>query len=189
MSCWGGWVSARECVAAGPSGGFSGELVGRESTSCEARIDRVAGVPVAARLRAEQVAEARRRHAGGESFRALARELGVAHSTLAAHVQAAEQAGAGAEREAGPGRALAGAAAREVAELEAAYQQAFAAIETLVSAIERVWELRGQQRAWEEANTLGLAPSRPEPWAVRVAHDAKLRPLDRRFTDALQSRW
>jgi hypothetical protein len=94
----------------------------------------------------------------------------------------------------GPGqgvqrRAVARAADAEVARLEAAYQQAFAAIETLVGAIERVQELRGQQHAWEEAKKLGLAPMRPEPWRVRVGHDKELRPLYKRFTDAVNSRW
>jgi transposase-like protein len=169
----------------------------------------MAGRPAAARLSAEQVAEARGRHSNGESIRALAREFGVAHSTLAAHLQAAEQAEPGAaarapapaeaptrtplaserEREGVHRRAVARAADAEVARLEAAYQQAFAALETLVGAIERVLELRGQQRAWEEANKLGLAPMRPEPWRVRVGRDPELRPLYKRFTDAVNSRW
>ena len=169
----------------------------------------MAGRPVAARLSAEQVAEARGRRRNGESIRALAREFGVAHSTLAAHLHA-EQAAPGAaprapafaaapsraglagERERGEGvhgRAVARAADAEVARLEAAYQQAFAAIETLVGAIERVQELRGQQHSWEEAHKLGLAPMRPEPWRVRAGHDAELRPLYKRFTDAVNSRW
>jgi hypothetical protein len=95
-------------------------------------------------------------------------------------------------RERGEGvhrRAVARAADAEVAQLAAAYQQAFAAIETLVGAIERVQELRGQEHAWKEANKLGLAPMRPEPWHVRVGHDKELRPLYLRFTEAVNSRW
>jgi hypothetical protein len=95
-------------------------------------------------------------------------------------------------RERGEGvhrRAVARAAAVEVARLEAAYQEAFAALETLAGAIERVQDLRGQQHSWAEANQLGLAPMRPEPWRVRAGHDKELRPLYRRFTDAVNSRW
>ncbi len=73
--------------------------------------------------------------------------------------------------------------------LEDAYQQAFATIETLLGAIERIRELRGQEQVWEEANKLGLAPLRPEPWRVRVAHDERLRPLYNRFSDAINSGW
>ena len=73
--------------------------------------------------------------------------------------------------------------------LEEAYQRAFAAIETLLGAIECVRELRGQEHVWEEANKLGLAPLRPEPWRVRVAHGERLRPLYRRFRDAINSGW
>jgi hypothetical protein len=47
--------------------------------------------------------------------------------------------------------------------LEAAYQHAFTAIETLVAAIERVHQLRSQQRAWAQATKLGVAVKRPEP--------------------------
>jgi len=61
-------------------------------------------------------------------------------------------------------QAAATAAAEDVEQLEAAYQQAFTAIETLVAAIERVHQLRGQQRAWEQATKLGVAGKRPEPW-------------------------
>lgn len=80
-------------------------------------------------------------------------------------------------------------AAEYVEQLEAAYQHAFAAIETLVTAIERVHELRGQEGTWKEANKLGVAPKRPEPWHVRAAHSGELRQLSKRFTRALQSSW
>ena len=156
------------------------------------------------------MAEARGRQSNGESIRALAREFGVAHSTLAAHLRAAEQAesapavgvaalaaaptrtprprtdGCGEDAD---GRAVADAAAAYVERLEEAYQRAFAAIETLLGAIECVRELRGQEHVWEEANKLGLAPLRPEPWRVRVGHDERLRPLYRRFRDAINSGW
>jgi len=86
-------------------------------------------------------------------------------------------------------QAAATAAAEDVEQLEAAYQQAFTAIETLVAAIERVHQLRGQQRAWEQANKLGVAGKRPEPWHVRAARDDQLRQLHKRFTHALNSSW
>ncbi len=76
-----------------------------------------------------------------------------------------------------------------VEQLEAAYQEAFAAIETLLGAIERVRELRGQQQIWEEANKLGLAPMRPEPWQVRAARTGELRQLARRCDRAFRSSW
>lgn len=75
-------------------------------------------------------------------------------------------------------------------ELETAYQHAFTAIdETLVAAVQRVQELRGQQRMWENANKLGVAPKRPTPWHVRAAHDNQPRQLNKRFTRAVNSRW
>jgi len=83
----------------------------------------------------------------------------------------------------------AAAAARYVERLEAAYQHAFAAIETLVTAIERVQQLRGQEHVWEQANTLGVAPKRPEPWHVRAALDNDLRQLQKRLNQALNSNW
>jgi len=86
-------------------------------------------------------------------------------------------------------QAAATAAAEDVEQLEAAYQQAFTAIETLVAAIERVHQLRGQQRAWEQATKLGVAGKRPEPWHVRAARDDQLRQLHKRFTHALNSSW
>ena len=86
-------------------------------------------------------------------------------------------------------QAAATAAAEDVVQLEAAYQQAFTAIETLVAAIERVHQLRGQQRAWEQANKLGGAGKPPEPWHVRAARDDELRQLHKRFTHALNSSW
>jgi len=78
----------------------------------------VAGRPVAARLSADQVAEARRRHRNGESIRALAREFGVAHSTLAAHLRAAEQAESAPPRTQGRGE---DADSQALAEAAAAY--------------------------------------------------------------------
>jgi AraC-like DNA-binding protein len=163
---------------------------GAESTSCRRRIDQVAGRPVADRLTADQVAEARCRHPNGESIRALAREFGCAHSTLAARMRASERAESAAAAGAATGSgALAGAAVAHVERLEAAYRQAFAAIETLVGAIEAVMELRGQEQIWKEASELGLAPMRPEPWQVRVSHDEQLRSLHKRFTAAVNSRW
>src|SRR5712692_6613914 len=86
-------------------------------------------------------------------------------------------------------QAAAAAAACYVGQLEAAYQHAFAAIETLVAAIERVQQLRGQEQVWEQANTLGVAPKRPEPWHVRAAFDDGFRQLQKRFNEALNSRW
>jgi hypothetical protein len=83
----------------------------------------------------------------------------------------------------------AAAAAEEVERLEAAYQHAFAAIETLVAAIERVHQLRRQQRPREQANKLGVAVKRPEPWHVRTAHDIELRQLNKRFIQAVNSSW
>jgi len=83
----------------------------------------------------------------------------------------------------------AAAAARYVERLEAAYQHAFAAIETLVTAIERVQQLRGQEHVWEQANTLGVAPKRPEPWHVRAAFGDELRQLQKRLNQALNSNW
>jgi hypothetical protein len=76
-----------------------------------------------------------------------------------------------------------------VERLEAAYQHAFAAIETLVTAIERVQQLRGQERVWEHANTLGVAPKRPEPWHVRAAFSDELGQLQKRFNRAHNSSW
>src|SRR5439155_4582171 len=95
------------------------------------------------RLTAAQLAEARRRATAGESRRAVARDLGVAHSTLGTHLRAAAQVGTAAA----PGVAapVAGggeneparrAALEYVERLEAAYQEAFAAIERLIEAIE-----------------------------------------------------
>ena len=66
-----------------------------------------------------------------------------------------------------------------VQQLEAAYQHAFAAIETLVSAIERVQQLRRQERIWHQAHTLGVAPKRPEPLHVRAAFNPELAQLSR----------
>jgi hypothetical protein len=83
----------------------------------------------------------------------------------------------------------AAATAADVVRLEAPYQHAFTAIETLVAAIERVLQLRGQQRAWEQATKLGVAVKRPEPWHVRAAHDDELRQLNKRFTHAVNSSW
>jgi len=83
----------------------------------------------------------------------------------------------------------AAAAARYVERLEAAYQHAFAAIETLVTAIERVQQLRGQEHVWEHANTLAVAPKRPEPWHVRAAFDDKLGQLQKRLNRAHNSSW
>jgi hypothetical protein len=85
--------------------------------------------------------------------------------------------------------ALAAAAAEEADRLEAAYQQAFSAIETLLSAIERVQELRGHQPHWEQALKRGVAPERPEPWQVRASHNDQLHRLNRRLKDALNSGW
>ena len=56
------------------------------------------------------------------------------------------------ERELVSTQAAAMATAEDVERLEAAYQHAFTALETLVAAIERVHQLRGQQRAWGQAN-------------------------------------
>jgi len=81
------------------------------------------------------------------------------------------------------------AGAQETERLEAAYQHAFDAIETLTAAIERVHQLRGRQAAWEQANTLGITLARPEPWRVRIGHDDKLRQLYKRFTRAVNSDW
>jgi hypothetical protein len=116
-----------------------------------------------------------------------AAERAEAAAAAAGPAEAASGTPARGERE--QRRAVARAAAVEVAALEAGYQQAFAAIETLVGAIERVRELRGHQHGWEEAKELGFAPRRPEPWHVRVSHDAQLRPLYKRFTDAVNSPW
>jgi hypothetical protein len=57
--------------------------------------------------------------------------------------------------------AAAVAAVCYVEQLEAAYQQAFAAIETLASAIERVQQLRGQERVWHQAHRSASHPSGP----------------------------
>ena len=86
-------------------------------------------------------------------------------------------------------QAAAAAAARYVERLEAAYQHAFTAIETLVTAIEHVQQLRGQEHVWEHANTLGVAPKRPEPWHVRAAFDDQLRQLQKRLNQPLNSNW
>jgi hypothetical protein len=86
-------------------------------------------------------------------------------------------------------RAAAGAAARYVERLEAAYQHAFTAIETLVTAIEHVQQLRRQEHIWEHANTLGVAPTMPEPWHVRAAFDYQLRQLQKRLNQSLNSNW
>jgi hypothetical protein len=83
----------------------------------------------------------------------------------------------------------AAAAAEETDRLESAYQHAFTAIETLVTAIERVHELRGHQHQWEQAFKLGVPPKRPEPWHVRASHDDHLRQLNKRLNDALHSSW
>jgi hypothetical protein len=87
------------------------------------------------------------------------------------------------------GRSIAAAAAEEADRLEAAYQQASSAIETLLTAIERVQELRGHQPHWEQAFEFGVAPKRPEPWQVRASHDDQLRQLNKRLKDALNSSW
>ena len=73
--------------------------------------------------------------------------------------------------------------------LEAAYQHAFTAIETLVAAIERVHQLRRQQRPLEQANKLGVAVKLPEPWHVRTAHDIELPQLNKRFIQVVNSSW
>jgi hypothetical protein len=86
-------------------------------------------------------------------------------------------------------QAAAAAAACYVERLEAAYEHAFAAIETLVTAIERVQQLRGQEHVWEHANTLAVAPKRPEPWHVRAAFDDKLGQLQKRLNRAHNSSW
>jgi hypothetical protein len=86
-------------------------------------------------------------------------------------------------------QAAATAAAEEVERLEAAYQHAFTAIETLVAAIERVHQLRRQQRPLEQANKLGVGVKRPEPWHLRTAHDIELRQLNKRFIQAVNSNW
>jgi hypothetical protein len=52
-----------------------------------------------------------------------------------------------------------------------------------------VLQLRGQQRAWEQATKLGVAVKQREPWHVRAAHDDELRQLNKRFTDAIDSSW
>ena len=76
-----------------------------------------------------------------------------------------------------------------VEQLEAAYQHAFAAIETVVSAIEHVQQLRGQERVWDQAYTLGVAPKRPEPFHVRAASNTELAQLQHRFNRAHNSSW
>ena len=73
--------------------------------------------------------------------------------------------------------------------LEAAYQHAFTAIETLVTAIEHVQQLHRHEHVWEHANTLGVAPKRPEPWHVRAAFDDQLRQLQKRLNQSLNSNW
>jgi len=85
--------------------------------------------------------------------------------------------------------AAAVAAVCYVEQLEAAYQQAFAAIETLASAIERVQQLRGQERVWNHAHTLGVAPKRPEPLHVRAAFNTDYAQLQNRFNRAHNSSW
>jgi hypothetical protein len=50
-------------------------------------------------------------------------------------------------------------------------------------------QLRGQARVWEHANTLGVAPKRPEPWHVRAAFGDELRQLQKRLNQALNSNW
>jgi hypothetical protein len=85
--------------------------------------------------------------------------------------------------------AAATAALCYVEQLEAAYQHAFAAIETLISAIERVQQLRDQQRVWDQAQTLGVAPKRPEPLHVRAAFNPELAQLQHRFNHAHNSNW
>jgi hypothetical protein len=86
-------------------------------------------------------------------------------------------------------QAAAAEAARYAERLEAAYQQAFTAIETLVTAIEHVQQLRGQEHVWEQANTLSVAPKWPEPWHVRAAFGDELRQLQKRLNRALNSNW
>ena len=83
----------------------------------------------------------------------------------------------------------AAATAGDVVQLEAVYQHAFTAIETLVAAIERVHQLRRQQRPLEQANKLGVAVKLPEPWHVRTAHDIELRQLNKRFIQVVNSSW
>jgi hypothetical protein len=85
--------------------------------------------------------------------------------------------------------AAAVAAVCYVEQLEATYQQAFAAIETLVSAIERVQQLRDQERVWHRAHTLGVAPKRPEPLHVRAAFNTEMAQLQNRFNRAHNSSW
>ena len=85
--------------------------------------------------------------------------------------------------------AAAVAAVCYVQQLEAAYQHAFAAIETLASAIERVQQLRSQQRVWDHAHTLGVAPKRPEPLHVRAAFNTEYQQLQNRLNHAHNSSW
>jgi hypothetical protein len=137
------------------------------------------------------------REAGRLVRRQLARERAVpgdASQLATAPARPARSAPAAAADRPAPAEivdrhAAAVAAVRYVHQLEAAYQHAFTAIETLVSAVERVHQLRDQERVWHQAHTLGVAPKRPEPLHVRAAFDPELAQLQNRFNRAHNSPW
>jgi hypothetical protein len=52
-----------------------------------------------------------------------------------------------------------------------------------------VQQLRGQERVWHQAHTLGVAPKRPEPLHVRAAFNDEFAQLQNRFSRAHNSNW
>jgi hypothetical protein len=58
------------------------------------------------------------------------------------------------------------------------------------AAIARVRQSLGDEAEHlSQANKLGVAGKRPEPWHVRAARDDELRQLNKRFTHAVNSSW
>ena len=86
-------------------------------------------------------------------------------------------------------RAIEEASAGYIQELEAAYEEAFRAMEAITVAIERVQEIRNREPSLARAIGAGFVLRRPEPLQVRVHRDRELRKAHDRYTRAIQSRW
>src|SRR5207248_1013247 len=92
-------------------------------------------------------------------------------------------------REVSEARAIEEGSAEYVQELEAAYEEAFAAMGAITTAIERVHEIRSREPSWAKTIGVGFALHRPEPLHVRVMRGGELRKLNDCYNRAIQSRW
>ncbi len=114
------------------------------------------------------------------------------HSTPARKAKRAQlekELQATAYREVSEAKAIEQASAGYVQELEAAYAEAFAAMEAITTAIERVHKIRARESALARGIGARFARHRPEPLHVRVMRGGELRKLNDRYNRAIQSRW